>query len=58
MHWVIIEEEKHDRREDIMIRKHMKKEEKHAIQNNTREGYNINAYLKYNVKFCNKNFIK
>ena len=32
MHSVIIEEEKHDRRKDILMRKHMKEEEKHAIQ--------------------------
>ena len=32
MHSVIIEEEKHDRREDILTRKHMKEEEKHGIQ--------------------------
>ena len=37
MHSVITEEEKHNRREDILIRKHMKEEEKHAIQKNTRE---------------------
>ena len=32
MHSVIIEEEKHDRREGILIRKHTKEKEKHAIQ--------------------------
>ena len=32
MHSVIIEDEKHDRREDILIRKHTEEEEKHAIQ--------------------------
>ena len=32
MHSVIIEEEKHDRREDILKRKHTKEEDKHAIQ--------------------------
>ena len=32
MHSVIMEEEKHDRREDILTRKYMKEEEKHAVQ--------------------------
>ena len=32
MHSVITEEEKHDRREDILTRKHLKEEEKDVIQ--------------------------
>ena len=40
---VIIEEEKHDRREDILIRKHTKEEEKHAIQ--TILGKNVTNWM-------------
>ena len=32
MHSVIMEEDKHDRREDILTRKHTKEEEKHTTQ--------------------------
>ena len=48
MHSVITEE---DRREDTLIRKHMKEEEKHAIQ--TIPEKTTDAYLKYTLEFCN-----
>ena len=54
MHSIIIEEEKHNRREHTLIRKHTKEDEKHAIQTIPEKAYNMNAYLKYTVEFCNK----
>ena len=52
MHSVIIEEEKHDRREDILIKKTHKRRGKTCHTNNTRDNYdNMDAYLNSTLEF-------